>query len=127
MNQHIMRVMSLTKAVKGSFGAGRMTPVTIAGERKNIKSLKALMTFFKQNYGFIIDIFKGDQGYEPIKYKVGMDKKITLKVFSEKELDQTYLHFAELFYWATFVNDTEMINLFLVGLGFSPLMNSFKG
>ena len=33
----------------------------------------------------------------------------------------------ELYYWATFVNDREIINLFLVGLGFSPFMNISKG
>jgi hypothetical protein len=36
-------------------------------------------------------------------------------------------YLTELYYWATFVNDVEMINLFLVGLGFSPFMNIFKG
>ena len=55
--------MSLTKTDESSFGAGRMTPVTIAGERDNIKSLKAFLAFFKTNYKFIIKLFDGDPSY----------------------------------------------------------------
>jgi hypothetical protein len=60
-----MRVMSLTDIAQSSFGAGRMTPVTIAGERDNVKSLKAFLSFFKRNHHFLLETFGGDKNFEP--------------------------------------------------------------
>jgi hypothetical protein len=49
LDEYCMRVMSLTKSVKSSSGSGKMTPVTIAGERGHYEALRAFMAFFKRN------------------------------------------------------------------------------
>ena len=47
-----------------------MTPVTIAGERDNIKSLKAFLSFFKRNFQFLLDSFDKNSSYKPSSKKV---------------------------------------------------------
>jgi hypothetical protein len=58
-------------------------------------------------------------------------KAHTLKVFSVGESsginsDKIY-YAAEIFYWATFIGDIEIVNLFFIHLGFSPFINLFRG
>ena len=70
LDEYCMRVMTLTKSVKSSSGAGRMTPITIAGERGNKESLKAFLSFFKRNQHVILEIFEGDLSFKPIPEKI---------------------------------------------------------
>lgn len=148
-DEDVLRTLSATDTDKsGSFGSGDMTAITIAGERDNIKALKAYMDFFKRNVAVITELF-GQYEHDSNEFKQNDDKykrkdyapmkemraikpkSHTLKVFSVGESsginsDKIY-YAAEIFYWATFIGDIEIVNLFFIHLGFSPFINLFRG
>ena len=142
----VLKVLSATKRQEGSLGSGRMTAVTIAGERDSKGALAAYLDFFKRNADVIIELFAdtdknriGEPGakvgalnqksseYMPMKEKIDMKKKIELRYFSVEDASDQLYYAAELFYWGTLVGDIEIVNLFFVHLGFSPFINLFKG
>lgn len=65
--------------------------------------------------------------YQPMKEQYDPNAQITLRMFSVEESTDIKYYVAELLYWATFIGNYEIVNLFIVKLGFSPFINLFKG
>jgi ankyrin repeat protein len=108
----------------------KFTPLCIAGKKKHGKVLDEFFKFFKKNNYIIKTIFDKDG---PKKKKIldefpqlyseeVLDKKIELKNVDGKGFNNVQQLYLNLYYWAACYGDFEIVNIFLIDLGFSPFM-----
>ena len=105
-----------------------LTALDIAGYENSDECVHHYFDFVKQHMKYIKQMFRDmfeDQGNfknEAVHMVTKKEGSIRLTHFDNDEFNDDQVSFTRMYYWASAYADFELINFFLIELGFSPFI-----